>query len=32
MMSALISGSCQLGVNIGVYLRPLIDDLKELWK
>ena len=32
MMSVLISGSCQLGVNIDMYLRPLIDDFKELWK
>ena len=32
MMSVLISGPCQPGVNIDVYLRPLVDDLKELWK
>jgi hypothetical protein len=32
MMSVLISGPCQLGVHIDVYLRPLIDDFKELWK
>ena len=32
MMLVLISGSCQPGVNIDVYLRPLIDDFKELWK
>ena len=32
MMSVLISGPCQPGVNIDVYLRPLIDDFKELWK
>ena len=32
MMSVLISGPCQPGVNIDMYLRPLIDDFKELWK
>ena len=32
MMSVLISGPCQPGVNIDVYLRPLIDDFKELQK
>jgi phosphate starvation-inducible protein PhoH len=31
-MLVLIFGPCQLGVNIDVYLRPLIDDFKELWK
>jgi hypothetical protein len=30
MISVLISGPCQLGVNINVYLRPLINDFKEL--
>ena len=32
MLSVLISGLCQPDVNINVYLRPLIDDFKELWK
>ena len=32
MMSVLISGPYQPGVTIDVYLRPLIDDFKELWK
>ena len=32
MMLVLISSPCQLGVNIDMYLRPLIDDFKELWK
>jgi hypothetical protein len=31
MMSVLISGPFQPGINIDVYLRPLIDDLKKLW-
>ena len=30
MMLVLISGPCQPGVNIDMYLRPLIDDFKEL--
>ena len=30
MMSVLIFGPCQPGVNIDVYLRPLIEDFKEL--
>jgi len=30
MMSVLISGPYQPGVTIDVYLRPLIDDFKEL--
>jgi hypothetical protein len=32
MMSILISGPHQPGINIDVYLRLLVDDLKELWK
>ena len=32
MMSVLISGLCQPGVNIDVYLRSLTDDLKEFRK
>ena len=32
MMSVLISGPCQPGVNIDVYLRSFIDDFKELLK
>jgi hypothetical protein len=32
MMSVLISGPSQPGINIDVYLRPLIDDLLKLWK
>ncbi|KAA0046260.1 hypothetical protein E6C27_scaffold284G00640 [Cucumis melo var. makuwa] len=31
-LSILISGSKQLGDDIGIYLEPLIDDLKLLWK
>jgi hypothetical protein len=30
MMSVLISGPHQPGVNIDVFLRPLIDDFKKL--
>ena len=32
MMSFLISSPCQPDVNIDVYLRPFIDDFKELQK
>ena len=32
MMSILISGPYQPGVNIDVFLRPLIDDFQKLWK
>ncbi|XP_028078309.1 uncharacterized protein LOC114280176 [Camellia sinensis] len=32
MLSLLISGSQQSGNDIDVYLAPLIDDLKMLWK
>jgi hypothetical protein len=31
MMLVLISGRQQHGININVYLRPLIDDMKKLW-
>ena len=31
MLKVLISGPKQPGININVYLRPLIDDLKRLW-
>jgi hypothetical protein len=31
MMPMLISGPQQPGINIDVYLRPLIDDMKKLW-
>ena len=31
MMSMLIPGSKSPGMNIDVYLQPLIDELKELW-
>ncbi|KAH7842869.1 hypothetical protein Vadar_009953 [Vaccinium darrowii] len=31
MMSLLIPGPNQPGTNIDVYLRPLVDELKELW-
>ncbi|XP_028080870.1 uncharacterized protein LOC114282392 [Camellia sinensis] len=32
MMSLLIPGRNQLGTNIDVYLRPLIDELNKLWE
>ncbi|KAF7138426.1 hypothetical protein RHSIM_Rhsim07G0151800 [Rhododendron simsii] len=32
MMPLLIPGPNQPGTNIDVYLRPLVDELKELWK
>jgi hypothetical protein len=32
MMSVLIFGLYQLGVNTGMFLRPLIDDFQKLWK
>ncbi|KAF7115061.1 hypothetical protein RHSIM_RhsimUnG0068500 [Rhododendron simsii] len=32
MMSLLIPGQSAPGRDINVYLRPLIDELKELWK
>ncbi|KAF7128108.1 hypothetical protein RHSIM_Rhsim11G0023200 [Rhododendron simsii] len=31
MMSLLIPGPNQPGTNIDVYLRPLVDELKDLW-
>ena len=31
MMPLLISGPHQPGNDIDVYLRPLVDDLKQLW-
>ena len=31
MMSILISGPHQPGIDIDLYLRPLVDDLKTLW-
>ena len=31
MLTLLISGPKQPGVDIDVYLQPLIDDLKTLW-
>ena len=31
MMSILISGPHQPGIDIDVYMRPLVDDLKKLW-
>jgi hypothetical protein len=30
-MSMLVPGPKSPGMNIDVYLRPLIDELKELW-
>ena len=32
MMSLLIPGRNSLGKDIDVYLRPLIDELKDLWE
>jgi hypothetical protein len=32
MLKILVSGTKQPGDRIGVYLRPLVDDLKILWK
>lgn len=31
MMAILVSGLQQPGIDIDVYLRPLVDDLKTLW-
>ena len=31
MLTLLIPGPNALGKEIDVYLRPLVDDLKELW-
>jgi hypothetical protein len=32
MMSMLIPGPKSPGINIDVYLQPLIEELKELWE
>jgi hypothetical protein len=32
MLTILVSGPKQPGDRIDVYLRPLVDDLKMLWK
>ncbi|XP_074350007.1 uncharacterized protein LOC141689566 [Apium graveolens] len=32
MLSILISGPYEPGNNIDIYLQPMIDDLKKLWK
>jgi hypothetical protein len=32
MLTILVSGPKQPGDHIDVYLRPLVDDLKTLWK
>jgi hypothetical protein len=32
MLTILVSGPKQPGDHIDVYLRPLVDDLKILWK
>lgn len=32
MLTLLISGPKQPGINIDVYMAPLIDDLKQLWE
>ncbi|XP_028126746.1 uncharacterized protein LOC114323365 [Camellia sinensis] len=32
MMSLLIPGESQPGIDIDVYMRPLVDELNELWK
>jgi len=32
MMSVLIQGPKQPGNDIDVYLRPLVDELLQLWK
>jgi hypothetical protein len=31
MMSELIPGSQQPGIDIDPYFRPIVEDLKELW-
>jgi len=31
-MSMLIPGPKSSGMNIGVYLQPLIDEIKDLWE
>jgi hypothetical protein len=32
MLTILVAGPKQFGDRIDVYLRPLVDDLKILWK
>ncbi|XP_028087238.1 uncharacterized protein LOC114287975 [Camellia sinensis] len=32
MLSLLIPGESQPGIDIDVYMRPLVDELNELWK
>ena len=32
MLSLLITGPHQLGNKIDIYLKPLVDELKELWE
>ncbi|XP_028125035.1 uncharacterized protein LOC114321972 [Camellia sinensis] len=32
MMSLLIPGESQLGIDIDIYMRPLVDELNELWE
>ena len=32
MLSLLISGPHQLGNKIDIYLKPMVDELKELWE
>jgi hypothetical protein len=32
MLTILVTGPKQPGESIDVYLRPLVDDLKILWK
>jgi hypothetical protein len=31
MVSGLIPGPQQPGIDINTYFRPLVEDLKELW-
>jgi hypothetical protein len=32
MMPVLIQGTKQLGNDIDMYLRPLVEELKQLWQ
>ncbi|XP_028101245.1 uncharacterized protein LOC114300576 [Camellia sinensis] len=32
MLSLLVPGESQLGIDIDVYMRPLVEELNELWK
>ena len=32
MLTLLIPGDKQLGIDIDVYMRPMVDELKELWQ